>query len=76
MGSIFVITLVMGDFYVVKVMSGGGSASVVSAMYDNVSTLLFPPAAASAVILLLVLTVSIALLTRFVDVRQELVQRS
>ena len=76
MGSIFVITLVMGDFYVVKVMSGGGSASVVSAMYDNVSTLLFPPAAASAVILLLILTVLIAILTRFVDVRQELVQRS
>jgi len=75
MGSIFVVTLVMGDFYVVKVMSGGGSASVVSAMYDNVSTLLFPPAAASAVILLLILTVLIALLTRLVDVRQELVQR-
>ncbi len=75
LGSIFVVTLVMGDFYVVKVMSGGGSASVVSAMYDNVSTLLFPPAAASAVILLLVLTVLIAVLTRFVDVRQELVQR-
>jgi putative spermidine/putrescine transport system permease protein len=75
MGSIFVITLVMGDFYVVKVMSGGGSASVVSAMYDNVSTLLFPPAAASAVILLLILTALIAVLTRFVDVRQELVQK-
>ncbi|MEP6873665.1 MAG: ABC transporter permease [Burkholderiales bacterium] len=76
MGSIFVVTLVMGDFYVVKVMSGGGSASVVSAMYDNVSTLLFPPAAASAVILLLILTLLIAVLTRFVDVRQELVQRN
>ena len=76
MGSIFVVTLVMGDFYVVKVMSGGGSASVVSAMYDNVSTLLFPPAAASAVILLLILTALIVVLTRFVDVRQELVQRS
>ena len=75
MGSIFVITLVMGDFYVVKVMSGGGSASVVSAMYDNVSTLLFPPAAASAVILLVILTVLIAVLTRFVDVRQELVRQ-
>ncbi|MBC7482667.1 MAG: ABC transporter permease [Rhizobacter sp.] len=75
LGSIFVITLVMGDFYVVKVMSGGGSASVVSAMYDNVSTLLFPPAAASAVILLLILTVLIGVLTRFVDVRQELVLR-
>ncbi len=75
MGSIFVITLVMGDFYVVKVMSGGSSASVVSAMYDNVSTLLFPPAAASAVILLLILTVLIAVLTRVVDVRQELVKQ-
>ena len=75
MGSIFVITLVMGDFYVVKVMSGGGSASVVSAMYDNVSTLLFPPAAASAVILLVILTALIAVLTRFVDVRQELVRQ-
>ncbi|CAN5343081.1 ABC transporter permease [soil metagenome] len=75
MGSIFVVTLVMGDFYVVKVMSGGGSASVVSAMYDNVSTLLFPPAAASAVVLLLILTALIGVLMRFVDVRQELVAR-
>jgi len=75
LGSIFVVTLVMGDFYVVKVMSGGSSASVVSAMYDNVSTLLFPPAAASAVILLLILTVLIAVLTRVVDLRRELVRQ-
>lgn len=72
LGSIFVVTLVMGDFYVVKVMSGGSSASVVSAMYDDVSTLLFPHAAASAVLLLLVLTVLVALLGRFIDVRKEL----
>src|SRR5206468_1032806 len=32
LGSIFVIALVMGDFFVVKVMSGGQSASVVAAM--------------------------------------------
>jgi putative spermidine/putrescine transport system permease protein len=74
LGSIFVITLVMGDFYVVKVMSGGGSASVVSAMYDDVSTLLFPHASASAVVLLVVLTVLVALAGRFIDVRKELVQ--
>ncbi|MFT3800106.1 MAG: ABC transporter permease [Burkholderiaceae bacterium] len=72
LGSIFVVTLVMGDFYVVKVMSGGGSASVVSAMYDDVSTLLFPHAAASAVLLLIVLTVLIAIASRFIDVRKEL----
>lgn len=74
LGSIFVVTLVMGDFYVVKVMSGGGSASVVSAMYDDVSTLLFPHASASAVVLLVVLTALVALAGRFIDVRKELVQ--
>ncbi|HVR48495.1 MAG TPA: ABC transporter permease, partial [Pseudorhodoferax sp.] len=61
-----------GDFYVVKVMSGGRAASVVSAIYDNISTLLFPHAAASAVLLLAVLTALIALVGRFIDVRREL----
>jgi putative spermidine/putrescine transport system permease protein len=73
LGSIFVITLVMGDFYVVKVMSGGSDASVVSAMYDDISTLLFPHAAASAVILIVILTVMVAAIMRLVDVRKELV---
>ena len=31
LGAIFVVTLVMGDFFIVKIMSGGQSASVVSA---------------------------------------------
>jgi putative spermidine/putrescine transport system permease protein len=73
LGSVFVVTLVMGDFYVVKIMSGGGDASVVSAMVDDISTLLFPHAAASAVILLVVLTVMVGLIMRLVDVRRELV---
>jgi putative spermidine/putrescine transport system permease protein len=73
LGSIFVITLVMGDFYVVKVMSGGSDASVVSAMYDDISTLLFPHAAASAVILIVILTIMVAAIMRLVDVRKELV---
>ncbi|MBN9509620.1 MAG: ABC transporter permease [Alphaproteobacteria bacterium] len=73
LGSVFVITLVMGDFYVVKVMSGGSLASVVSAMVDDISTLLFPHAAASAVILLVVLTLLVAGIMRLVDIRRELV---
>lgn len=72
LGSVFVVTLVMGDFYVVKVMSGGESASVVSAMMDDISTLLFPHAAASAVILLAVLTLLVVGIMRLVDVRREL----
>lgn len=75
LGSIFVVTLVMGDFYVVKVMSGGNSASVVSAMYDDISTLLFPHAAANAVILVTILVVMVALILRVVDVRKELVSQ-
>jgi putative spermidine/putrescine transport system permease protein len=72
LGSIFVVTLVMGDFYVVKVMSGGSDASVVSAMYDDISTLLFPHAAASAAVLMIILTIMVAAILRFVDVRKEL----
>ena len=75
LGSIFVVTLVMGDFYVVKVMSGGNSASVVSAMYDDISTLLFPHAAANAFILMAFIVLAVALILRVVDVRKELVSQ-
>ena len=54
LGSIFVVSIVMGDFFVVKVMSGGGSASVVGAFYEDVGVLQYPIAAASAVLLTIV----------------------
>ena len=72
LGSIFVISIVMGDFFVVKVMSGGGSASVVSAFYEDVGVLQYPIAAASAVILTLVLIAVISLILRAVDIRREI----
>lgn len=72
LGSIFVITLVMGDFFVVKVMSGGRSGSVVSAMFDDISLLFYPPAGASAVVLLIIVTLMVAAILRVVDVRKEL----
>ena len=50
LGSIFVVSIVMGDFFVIKVMSGGGSASVVGALYEDVGVLQYPSAAASAVV--------------------------
>jgi putative spermidine/putrescine transport system permease protein len=74
LGSIFVISIVMGDFFVVKVMSGGSSASVVSAFYENVGVLQYPIAAASAVLLTLVLVVVISLILRAVDIRREITQ--
>ena len=56
LGSIFVVSIVMGDFFVMKVMTGGGSASVVGALYEDVGVLQYPKAAASAVVLTIMVT--------------------
>jgi putative spermidine/putrescine transport system permease protein len=72
LGSIFVVTQVMGDFFVVKVMSGGQSASVVSALQNEIAALQYPPAAASAVVLVVVVVMMVAGILRVVDVRKEL----
>ena len=72
LGSIFVVTQVMGDFFVVKVMSGGQSASVVSALQNEIAALQYPPAAASAVVLVVVVVMMVAAILRVVDVRKEL----
>jgi putative spermidine/putrescine transport system permease protein len=72
LGSIFVITLVMGDFFVVNMMSGGHSASVALAMYNQIAAVQYPPAAASAVILLIIVVMMVAAILKLVDVRREL----
>jgi putative spermidine/putrescine transport system permease protein len=72
LGSIFVVSIVMGAFFVIKVMSGGGSASVVGALYEDVGVLQYPSAAASAVVLTIVVTMLITAILRSVDVRKEL----
>jgi putative spermidine/putrescine transport system permease protein len=72
LGSIFVVSIVMGDFFVIKVMSGGGSASVVGALYEDVGVLQYPSAAASAVLLTIVVTLLVTAILRTVDVRKEI----
>jgi putative spermidine/putrescine transport system permease protein len=72
LGSIFVIALVMGDFFVVKVMSGGRSASVVSTIFEDINLLFYPTAAANAVILLIIVLLMVSAILRIVDVRREL----
>ncbi|HSI01408.1 MAG TPA: ABC transporter permease [Reyranella sp.] len=72
LGSIFVVTLVMGDSFVVRTMSGGQSASVVSALQNEVAALQYPPAAASAVVMVIIVTLMVAGILRLVDVRKEL----
>ena len=72
LGSIFVIALVMGDFFVVKVMSGGQSASVVFAMWNEIAMLQYPSAAASSVVLLIIVTLMVVAVLRIVNIRKEL----
>jgi putative spermidine/putrescine transport system permease protein len=74
LGSIFVVAIVMGDFFVTKVMSGGGSASVVGAFYEDVGVLQYPTAAASAVLLTVILMAVVAAILRTVDIRREIAQ--
>ena len=72
LGSIFVLTLVMGDFFVVRVMSGGQSASVVSAMKNEIDQLYYPQASALAIMLVSVVLIIVAAILRVVDIRSEL----
>lgn len=72
LGSIFVVTLVMADFFVVRVMSGGQSASVVSAMKNQIDNLFYPQAAAMAILLIAVVALLVSGILRVVDIRAEL----
>ncbi|QNP59609.1 ABC transporter permease [Paenacidovorax monticola] len=71
-GSIFVVTIVMGDFVTIGVMGGQQIASVGKIIQVQTSYLQFPLAAANAVILLAVVLMVIWGLTRLVDIRKEL----
>jgi len=71
-GSIFIVTLVMGDFITVRFMSGGQSASVGRVISNEIALLQYPAAAASAVVLLATVLLMIAVMLRFVDIRKEL----
>lgn len=71
-GSIFIITIVMGDFVTIGVMGGQQIASVGKIIQVQTSFLQFPLAAANAVVLLSVVLMIIWGLTRMVDIRKEL----
>ena len=74
LGAVFVVTLVMGDFFVISVMSGGLSGSATSGIFNDLQFLNYPRAAASAVILVIIVLMIAAAIFRLVDVRKELAQ--
>jgi putative spermidine/putrescine transport system permease protein len=71
-GTIFVVTLVMGDFITVRFMSGSQSANVGRLISNDIALLQYPSAAATAVVLLLTVLIVIGIMLRFVDIRKEL----
>jgi len=71
-GSIFVITIVMGDFVTIGVMGGQQIPSAGKIIEARLNALQFPAAAANAVILLGITILIISSLTRIVDIRKEL----
>ncbi len=74
LGSILVFTQVMGDYFVVKQMSGGQSASIVSMLSTEIQAMQYPPASANAMVLVVFVAIMVGCMMRIVDVRKELVK--
>jgi putative spermidine/putrescine transport system permease protein len=71
-GSIFIITIVIGDYVTIGVMGGQQIASVGKVIQVQLSYLQFPLAAANAMVLLAAVLVIVWGMTRLVDIRAEL----
>jgi len=71
-GSIFVITVVMGDFLTIGIMGGQQLASVGKIINTEMNYLQLPGAAANSVILLVITILVIIIMTKFIDIRKEL----
>ena len=71
-GSIFVVTAVMGDVFIVKQMSGGQVNTAGMAIVTELNAFMYPPAAAKSVMLLVVVLAMVGLLLRYADIRKEL----
>ena len=70
--SIFVITVVMGDFITIGIMGGQQIPSIGKIIYVEMSYLQLPAAAANAVILLALTLLIIWIMTKMIDIRKEL----
>ncbi|SLN57261.1 Spermidine/putrescine transport system permease protein PotB [Aquimixticola soesokkakensis] len=71
-GSIFVVTAVMGDVFIVKQMSGSQVNTVGMSIVTELNAFMYPPAAAKSIVLLVIVLSIVGLLLRFADIRKEL----
>lgn len=71
-GSIFVVTIVTGDYLTIGIMGGQQIASVGKIIQTQINFLQFPIAAANAIVLLAAVLLTIWGMLRLVDIRKEL----
>ncbi len=71
-GSIFIVTLVMGEFVTVRLMGGGQAASIGKLIQTQIGSLQYPLAAANAMVLLGVTLLIVVAILRVVNIRKEL----
>ncbi len=71
-GSIFVVTVVMGDFLTIGIMGGQQLASVGKIINTEMNYLQLPGAAANSVILLVITILVVFIMTKVIDIRKEL----
>lgn len=71
-GTIFTFTALMGDFYIVKQMSGTQVNTAVGAIATELDAFQYPPAAAKSIVMLVVVFVVVSAILRIVDIRKEL----
>jgi putative spermidine/putrescine transport system permease protein len=71
-GSIFIVTAVMGDYFIVKQMGGGQINTAVGAITNELNAFQYPPAAAKSVVMLAIVLTFVVALLRLVDIRKEL----
>ncbi|MEM0980521.1 MAG: ABC transporter permease [Cyanobacteria bacterium P01_H01_bin.58] len=71
-GSIFIVTLVMGEFITVRLMGGGQAASIGKLIQTQIGSLQYPLAAANAIVLLTVTLLLVISILQLVNIRKEL----
>lgn len=72
LGSVFVITQVMGDYFIVKAMSGSQAATAIGAVNNELTAFEYPPAAAGSVLMMVIVAALVLAVLRVVDIRKEL----
>lgn len=71
-GTIFIVALTASDFVAVRILSGGTSGTLATAVFNQYAQSRYPYSAAAGIILLVVLLLFVGGIMRLVDIRKQL----